>query len=350
MVLCDNALRRVRLERQRFCPPANEADYDRLFRDMSPVRTPYWCCPGSPPELSFRAAFAPDGGAARNFDRRSRRELVKGRFQGGGIAYVDEADLALYGAIYRKDAALRPDDARLLDLLRREGPMTVAALREFTGLAAKAITPMLHRLQEMFLVFEDQADSEWDRAWYPFETKFPSLAWPEREDAIERALLRFVRLHGAADETMARSFFGLPLRDLRAALSALTARGSLLPAAREDGSPVFMLPEDVSLLTEPGDAPPRGVFALHRNDFLVKSFEAVLTPIFKKDGQEPLFYLLIDGAFQGAVIGRFRNGPYDLDDIVLTLPPEEAESRREEILAAVALVNGGRVPARYTGK
>ena len=86
MVLCDNALRRVRLERQRFCPPANEADYDRLFRDMSPVRTPYWCCPGSPPELSFRAAFAPDGGAARNFDRRSRRELVKGRFQGGGIA------------------------------------------------------------------------------------------------------------------------------------------------------------------------------------------------------------------------------------------------------------------------
>lgn len=175
MVLCDNALRRVRLERQRFCPPANEADYDRLFRDMSPVRTPYWCCPGSPPELSFRAAFAPDGGAARNFDRRSRRELVKGRFQGGGIAYVDEADLALYGAIYRKDAALRPDDARLLDLLRREGPMTVAALREFTGLAAKAITPMLHRLQEMFLVFEDQADSEWDRAWYPFETEFPSL-------------------------------------------------------------------------------------------------------------------------------------------------------------------------------
>lgn len=111
-----------------------------------------------------------------------------------------------------------------------------------------------------------------------------------------------------------------------------------------------MLPEDVSLLTEPGDAPPRGVFALHRNDFLVKSFEAVLTSAFKKDGQEPLFYLLIDGAFQGAVIGRFRNGPYDLDDIVLTLPPEEAESRREEILVAVALVNGGRVPARYTGK
>ena len=35
---------------------------------------------------------------------------------------------------------------------------------------------------------------------------------------------------------------------------------------------------------------------------------------------------------------------------VLTLPPEEAESRREEILVAVALVNGGRVPARYTGK
>lgn len=40
----------------------------------------------------------------------------------------------------------------------------------------------------------------------------------------------------------------------------------------------------------------------------------------------------------------------NLVDIVLTLPPEEAESRREEILVAVALVNGRRVPARYTGK
>lgn len=50
-----------------------------------------------------------------------------------------------------------------------------------------------------------------------------------------------------------------------------------------------MLPEDVSLLTEPGDAPPRGVFALHRNDFLVKSFEAVLTSAFKKDGRSLFF-------------------------------------------------------------
>lgn len=350
MLVCENALRRVRLERQRFCPPAEEADFDRLFRDMSPVRTPYWCCPGFPPVLSFRAAFASDGGAARNFDRRARRDLVKGRFQGGGIAYVDAADLPLYGAIYRKEAALRPDDARLLDLMRREGPMTVAALREFTGLAAKAITPMLHRLQEMFLVFEDQADNEWDRAWYPFETEFPSLEWMDRKDAIEQALLRFVRLHGAADEAMARAFFGLPLRDLRAALSALTARGSLLSAAREDGAPVLLLPEDAPELTVPGDAPPRGVFALHRNDFLAKSLEASLTPVFKKEGQEPLFYLLIDGAFQGAVIGRFRNGPYDLEDVALTLPPEEASFRREEILAAVALVNDGRVPLRYAGK
>ena len=37
----------------------------------------------------------------------------------------------------------------------------------------KEITPVLHRLQEAFLVYEDQYDGEWDRSWYRFEEMFP---------------------------------------------------------------------------------------------------------------------------------------------------------------------------------
>ena len=52
-----------------------------------------------------------------------------------------------------------------------------------------------------------------------------------------------------------------------------------------------------------------------------------------------LQYLLIDGRFQGAVMGRFRYGPYEIENIALTLPEAEAHARRVEILAAVDRIN-----------
>lgn len=63
---------------------------------------------------------------------------------------------------------------------------------------------------------------------------------------------------------------------------------------------------------------------------------------------EPLQYLLIDGEFRAACVGHFRNGPYDLNDIVCDLP--DAEARRDEILQAVAAVNFGKTPLRFMGK
>ena len=41
-------------------------------------------------------------------------------------------------------------------------------LKEESGLLVKEITPALHRLQEAFLIYEDQYDGEWDRGWYRF--------------------------------------------------------------------------------------------------------------------------------------------------------------------------------------
>ncbi len=43
------------------------------------------------------------------------------------------------------------------------------------------------------------------------------------------------------------------------------------------------------------------------------------------------------GEFKGAVLGHWRIGPHDVDDIVVEVPAKEREDRREEILKAVAL-------------
>lgn len=89
----------------------------------------------------------------------------------------------------------------------------------------------------------------------------------------------------------------------------------------------------------------------HRNDFIYKAHEHVLKEMAKEltkgleYDHEPLQYLLIDGEFHGASIGHFRNGPYDLNDIVCDLP--NAESRKDEIVEAVRAVNFGKSPKRF---
>ena len=59
-------------------------------------------------------------------------------------------------------------------------------MKRMTGLLVKQITPALHRLQEAFLVFEDQFDGEWDRGWYLFDEMFP-------EDVYKRQAFRWGR-------------------------------------------------------------------------------------------------------------------------------------------------------------
>ena len=59
---------------------------------------------------------------------------------------------------------------------------------------------------------------------------------------------------------------------------------------------------------------------------------------------------MIDGEFRGAVLGHFRNGPYDLEDIILDLPTEIATDRKIEILDAVRMVNYGKSVTHYQGE
>ena len=72
---------------------------------------------------------------------------------------------------------------------------------------------------------------------------------------------------------------------------------------------------------------------LHKSDPLVRSHGSELKRRF--GSTEVLQYLLIDGVFQGAVLGHWRIGPHDVEDVVVELPTRERQQRQGEILQAI---------------
>lgn len=344
----DRKIISLRMERQCFLEKADEDEYLRLYRDTQPGQNVYWNGFGQPPTLSFRAAF---DDIIYNRDRQLKRKLIKGRFSGGNLGWIVQEDMELFLALYRKPLVkAKENQLRILELIEREGPLTIRQMKEATGLLVKEITPVLHRLQEAFLVYEDQYDGEWDRGWYPFGEMFPAVN-PEhfsRLEALKIVLQRFAYRLVWFDTAMARSFYKIPEREIRQAIGELAAEGVL--AAFRSG---YVLRSDAVLLESYQPKAMHFVYAVHRSDFLFKTQEHDLLEMARKltEGlpydHEPLQFLLIDGEFHGASVGHFRNGPYDLLDVVCDLP--DAQSRREEILEAVSAVNFGRKPQRFLG-
>ena len=324
----------LRFRRQRLSNPAqSEQEYQELFRMLSPVMTPYWCCPGDPPSISPRVGFEEKILCNR---LRLEHKLIKGRFQKGNIAYIFADELPLFGAVYQKKVSLVGQAQEILDLLQREGPMTVQGIKELTEMPVKEITPILHKLQTAFLVFENQEDNEWDRAWYLFSEMFPdtSIDSGKRKEGMETLVLRAAGMLVRVTPEMLRSLYGFTIKEIKEVLSGLVQEEKLV----FDGEG-YLLPEDMQELENLKGDCLKSVFALQRNDYLVRAFETVLKGKYQPRGEDKdwteIFYLLIDGEFQGAVLGKFRNGPFDLEDVVLDLPQEEAEKRREEIIKAI---------------
>lgn len=337
------------MERQCLLQRVDEKEYEALYRDTQPGLNVYWNGFGEPPTLSFRASF---DDIEFNRKHQLERRLIKGRFAGGNLGWIVPEDMELFLALYRKPLA-KPtlEQLRLLKLIETAGPFNIQQMKEETGLLVKQITPVLHRLQEAFLIYEDQYDGEWDRGWYKFSEVFPEVNPDKytRLEALAIVLRRFAYRMVWFDTAMAKSFYKLPEKEIKLALSGMAARGELV--AQDSG---FLLSEDAETLKSYEPKAMRFVYAIHRNDILYKAQEHILKEQIKKltEGldydHEPLQYLLIDGEFHGASVGHFRNGPYDLNDIVCDLP--EGESRKDEIVEAVRSVNFGTMPRRFMGK
>lgn len=339
----------LRMERQCFVDTADENEYINLYRDMQPGQNVYWNGFGEPPTLTFRADF---DDIEFNRGRQYDRKLIKGRFGGGNLGWIMPEDLDLFASLYQKPLK-NPTLAqlRLLDLIRSIGPLTIQQMKEETGLLVKEITPALHRLQEAFLIYEDQYDGDWERGWYRFDEIFPNVNIQKysRHDALKIVLQRFAYRLVWFDCSMAKSFYKLPEKEIKAAANQLAEEGVF--TSYDNG---YVLTNDAEILSgyEPKEI--HSVYAIHRNDFLYKANEHILKEWIKpltanlEYDHEPLQYLLIDGEFHGASVGHFRNGPYDLNDIVCDL--ENPEERKAEIFKAVQEVNFGKLPERFMGK
>lgn len=353
----------LRMERQYLTRKANEVEYNAIYRDMSPGQNVYWNGFGDPPSLTYRAEFDDIG---YNRRRQKDRILIKGRFQGGNLGWIEKDDLELFAGLSRKPLEkLTPVQSTLIDLIEREGPMTIQHMKENTGLLVKEITPALHRLQEAFLIYEDQYDGEWDRGWYKFSEMFPDadLEKYSRLDALNVILRRFAYRHVLFDVKMAKSFYKLPEKDIKFAVSDLVADDILVEFCENSENDTnnknnknnigYILREDSKLLKSYASKPDYAdyaVYAMHRNDFLVKSNEHWLKERFTHSYPDTLYYLLIDGEFCGAAVGKFRYMP-EIEDIMLDLPQKEVFALKDEILRAIHVLCGENNPIkRYQGE
>lgn len=334
----------LRMERQHLTRKAEESEYPALYRDLQPGYNVYWNGFGEPPTLTYRAAF---DDMEFNRQRQNSRKLIKGRFVGGNLGWIMPQDLALFACAYRKPLD-KPTERQLilLELTQRDGPLSIQMMKEMTGMLVKEITPALHRLQEAFLIYEDQYDGGWDRGWYTFSEMFRDvdLTSYSRIGALKILLQRFAFRMVWFDSPMAKSFYKLPGKDIKTALNELVAEDIL-----EELNGGFILRNDAALLRDKAGKLSPSVFALHKNDCLYRSQEHLLKDKWKRDGVETLYYLLIDGDIHGAAYGKFRYGLPDFPDLLVDLPPEEAASRRDEIIEAVKLISYGKAPERYNG-
>lgn len=341
-----------RLRRQGFVGGVKtKADYRMLFRRLQPVAPVHFSYPGSPPRLVHRVGFD-DGTEADRL--RAGRAIVKGRFLGGRIGYVWAGDLGLYATAFRRplDRMSGAQEA-VWEIVRETGGVTPRQIKEETRLRDapllnKEIMPALHRLQSAFLVYEDQVDSDWEREWYDFASEWPEVdldtPW---ETAAARVLCTFLEGHVFATLEQMKDWSRFAARDLKRLVAEMEKAGTLIPAAVAGIGEGWVRAEDVEI--RPDGALP-SVFMLHKADGLALSHATELKRRF--GAHEVLQYLLIDGAFKGAVLGHWRIGPHDVEDVLVELPSGERQARRGEILEAVSF--GYRPPQsrvlRYDGE
>ena len=338
----------ARLTRQGLANPiTHKSEFEALFRRLQPVSTGALVRPGSPPRLMHRTRF--DSEAAADALRPSRR-IVKGRFQGGGVGYVHADDLAIYANAFRKPLGkLSATQAETFEAVRFSGPLTSSQLKEETGLLKKQLNPALQRLQEGFLVYEDQVDDNWERAWFEFSSAWPDAdlrdATRERDAAV--VVTRFLERFVFATQDQLCDWTQWPRKRVATLIAELERDGAVAATQVAGLGAGWLRPRDKRL---PAASPPRTALLLDQGDFLSRAHRSELDRRFGR--KDVLQYVYAAGDFIGAVRGRWGFKPFDIDDVVIELPAAEAKTRRDEVLALVraAYPEPRHHVLRYVGK
>lgn len=322
-----------RLQRQGLTSPLEDSHdikaYKQLFQKLQPVAPVFNSRPGDPPRLVHRTIF---NDALLAEDLRKKHQLVKGRFQGGRIGYVLAEDLGLYSTVFQKPIQkITMLQEEILSMIRLSGGISKEQLKEELPFKAREITAALKRLQEAFLIYESQVDTDWNTGWFDFKTEWPETKWQEdATSAVSEILLRFLEAAVFVTLDEIKSWTRLKRKTIQNALTVLMERKAIVKIDIAGFGEGFIQKKDLHLTDT---RIPQSVFMLDKSDFLVRTELDELKE--KCKGKEVLQYLLIDGEWKGAVLGHWRIGPHDMEDIVLCLGEDETGKRKEEIISAV---------------
>lgn len=341
-----------RMKRQRLLDPitsgVDEEGYIELFRLLQPVAPVHFTYPGSPPKLVHRTEFNDE---TLSHQLREKHRIIKGRFAGGRVGYVLQEDLMRYATAFRKTLSkIKPIHEDIVSLIKSSGGISKDQLKDELDYPNGEIMKALNTLQEAFLVYEDQIDTDWDTGWFDFETEWFELKHDADQHIyhVSLVLLNYIHAMVFATLTQIKDWSEINIRILRQALEKLVCDGEIQAIAVDGLYEGYVRKTDLHGFEQEDDL--HNIFMLDKSDLLVRSHMSELKNRYK--GQEVLQYLLIDGEFKGAVLGHWRIGPHDIDDIRVELDPREAELRKEEIIEAVRIIYSTETTAilKYNGK
>lgn len=336
----------IRMDRQHLTRQANEEEYIQLYRDLSPGQNVYWHGFGQPPVLSFRSGFDDieynrqrlAEGQQSDLQQGDRQHtagrLVKGRFQGGNLGWIDICDLELFACMCKKPLENPSvEQLQILDIIHRNGCMSIQQIKQKTGMLVKKITPILHRLQEAFLIFENQINGEFDRSFHIFSSYFPNIDLTKytRPEALKICLPRLLYRLVWADIEGLKDFYRFTAKEIKAVADELVEDGVFCEF--ENG---YILKADEEIVKNGKLDTPQNLYILHRNDVLIKTQESRLKAIYKNSDWDILQYILINGEVHGAVLGKFKLGPYIIENIEVDY---EYIDLRPQIISAVQFEN-----------
>lgn len=313
--------------------PLDEESYTQLFRRIQPVAPVHFSRPGDPPKLIHRTEFDDTGMSS---SLRERHILVKGRFLGGRVAYVLEDDLKLYATAFRKmPTRFNRVHEDVLSTIREAGGLTKEQLKQELDYSAGDIGKALQDLQCAFLLQEDQIDTDWETGWLDFTEEWFEIPTDagSQEEALLEVIQRFVVSMVFVTESQIKSWCSLPSKTIKEMVRRLVESERLVRTQVEGLDEGVMSIEDAESTSSHASEYPKGIYVLDKSDILVRAQMDELKTRYK--GLEVLQYLLVDGKFRGVVLGHWRIGPYDVDDIILDLDQVEVAARQAEVLAAV---------------
>jgi hypothetical protein len=216
------------MRRQRLLSPIagseDVEDYLALFKLLQPVSPVYFTRPGDPPRLVHRTKF---DDFELSSDLRAKHRYVKGKFLGGRVGYV-------------------------------------------LNYPAGEISKALQALQEAFIVYEDQTDTDWDTGWFDFATE-----WFEIQDepllyhrAVSSVIIGFLKSMVFASMDQIRSWSQINRKTIHSVIDTLLHEGLVVRAEVPDMREGYMLKEDSGNLppTSQSQTIPKFVLMLDKSE------------------------------------------------------------------------------------